>query len=172
MGIFKDLNKTSRGYSTNYLREGRYVVRIDECDMFTTDAEDTFWKTTLTILAVDEGGEDAHRVGEQVHIMVKRRPKYKEMFLQSVKGFIAGVLDVPDADVGEAEADAVLSDENPLAGLVAVVTARTQASKSAKDDDGNPIKYVVPAWQPSLDSEEIAAAIGEEAVERFFPSGL
>ena len=84
-----------------------------------------------------------------------------------------GGLDVADDEIGEEEADAALEgDDSPMVGLVTVVTGRTQASRTAKDDDGNPRKYVVYSWMPSLDDDEIVEAIGEEAVERFFPNGL
>lgn len=168
MGAFSGLRDAARGFSSNPLRAGRYVARIDSCDSFEAEQKGLMWKNTLTILAVEDGD---HKVGEQVHVFFKRG-QYPKVFLQNIKSFIAGVLDVGDDEVGEEEAEQVLSDQNPVEGLVTVVTGRQQASKSSRDDDGNPFKYTVYSWGASLDDDEIVEAIGEEGVERFFPNGL
>jgi len=168
MGAFSGLRDAARGFSSNPLRAGRYVARIDSCDSFEAEQKGLMWKNTLTILAVEDGD---HKVGEQVHVFFKRG-QYPKVFLQNIKSFIAGVLDVADDEVGEEEAEMVLSDENPVEGLVTVVTGRQQASKSSRDDNGNPFKYTVYSWGASLDDDEIVEAIGEEGVARFFPNGL
>ena len=171
MGAFSGLRDAARCFSSNPLRAGRYVARIDSCDSFEAEQKGLMWKNTLTILAVEDGGESPHKVGEQVHVFFKRG-QYPKVFLQNIKSFIAGVLDVGDDEVGEEEAEQVLSDENPLEGLVTVVTGRKQASKSSKDDNGNPFMYTVYGWGASLDAEEIGEALGEGGIERFFPNGL
>jgi hypothetical protein len=171
MGAFSGLRDAARGFSSNPLRTGRYVARIDSCDSFEAEQKGLMWKNTLTILAVEDGGEQPHKVGEQVHVFFKRG-QYPKVFLQNIKSFMAGVLDVADEEIGEEEADAALSDDSPMIGLVTVVTGRQQASKSSRDDDGNPFKYTVYSWSPSLTDEEILEAIGQEGVERFFPNGL
>ncbi len=168
MGAFSGLRDAARGFSSNYLRPGRYVVRIDACDSFDAEQKGKMWKNTLTILAVDEGD---HKVGEEVHVFFTKG-QYPKLFLQNIKAFIAGVLDVNDDEVGEEEAEETLSEDSPMLGLVTVVTARQQASKSKKDDNGEPRKYTVYSWMPSMDDDEIVEAIGEEAVEKFFPNGL
>ncbi len=168
MGVFSGLRDAARGFSSNPIRKGRYVARIDACDSFEAETKGLMWKNTLTILAVEEGD---HKVGEQVHVFYSKG-QYPKLFLQNIKTFMAGVLDVADDEIGEEEAETALSDDSPMVGLVTVVTAREQASKTKKDDDGNPRKYVVTSWQPSLDDEEILEAIGEEGVTRFFPNGL
>jgi len=168
MGAFSGLRDAARGFSSNPLRAGRYVARIDSCDSFEAEQKGLMWKNTLTIMAVEDGD---HKVGEQVHVFFKRG-QYPKVFLQNIKSFIAGVLDVADDEVGEEEAETVLSDENPLEGLVTVVTGRQQASKSSRDDNGNPFKYTVYSWGASLSEDEIAEAIGEDGVSRFFPNGL
>jgi hypothetical protein len=171
MGAFSGLRDAARGFSSNPLRPGRYVARIDGCDSFEAEQKGLMWKNTLTILAVEDGGEQPHKVGEQVHVFFKKG-QFPKVFLQNIKSFMAGVLDVADEEIGEEEADAALSDDSPMVGLVTVVAGRQQASKSSRDDDGNPFKYTVYSWSPSLTDEEIVEAIGQEGVERFFPNGL
>lgn len=168
MGAFAGMNDATRGYTSNFLRPGRYVVRIDGSDSFEKEGVGRMWKNTLTVLAVEDGD---HKVGEEVHTFFKLDPRYPKMFYGKIMAFIAGVLDVSDDEVGETETEQVLSDENPLLGLVTVVTARETVSKKP-DEQGNPRKFTNYSWSPSLTDEEIVAAIGEEGVARFFPNGL
>jgi hypothetical protein len=168
MGAFSGLRDAARGFSSNPLRAGRYVARVDSCDSFEAEQKGLMWKNTLTILAVEDGD---HKVGEQVHTFFKKG-QYPKVFLQNIKSFMAGILDVSDDEIGEEEAEAALGEDSPMVGLVTVVSGRRQASKSSRDEEGNPRQYTVYSWQPSLDDEEIVEAIGEDGVARFFPNGL
>ncbi len=173
MGAFSGMGSVARGYSSNFLRPGRYVVRIDSCETFEAgQAETRMWKNTLTILAVEDGGEKPHKVGEQVHVMYTRLQKYPKMFLQNVKGFLASVLDVSDDEIGEDEALTAASEDSPMKGLVTLVSGQSRNSKTSRDNDGNPTKYTVHSWSPSFDDDEIEAAIGEEGMAKFFPNGF
>lgn len=168
MGAFSGLKDAKRGFSSNPLRPGRYLARIDECAHFDTEQKGEMWKNTLTILAVEEGD---HKVGEQVHTFFKLSAG-KQVFQRNLKAFIATVLDVDDEEIGEDEAKQISGEEQRMAGLVTVVTARKQTSKDGKDDDGKPRQYTVYSWSASLTNAEVAEAIGEEGVARFFPNGL
>lgn len=168
MGAFTGLKDAKRGFSSNPLRPGRYLVRIDECSHFDTEQKGEMWKNTLTILAVEEGD---HKVGEQVHTFFKVSAG-KQVFQRNLKAFIATVLDVDDSEIGETEAKEISGEEQRMAGLVTLVTARKQASKEGKDEKGNPRVYTVYSWAPSLTNQEITEAIGEDGVARFFPNGL
>ena len=170
MGAFADMNSATRGYVSNYLRPGRYLARIDECVSFDKKGVGRMWKNTLTIIAVEEGD---HKVGEQVQTFFKLDPRYPDMFYGKIMGFIAGVMGVTDDEVGEDETNEVLDPEgNPLLGVVTLVTAVASASKKSTNDDGSPKMFTNYSWGTGLDNTEIADAIGEEAVERFFPNGL
>ena len=48
MGRFSGLDKATRGFASNRLREGKYVVRVDGCDYFPTEMYGDAWKNTLT----------------------------------------------------------------------------------------------------------------------------
>lgn len=170
MGAFSDLGKTSRGYTSNPLRPGTYIARIDSCDSFDT-RKGLMWKNSLTILAIEDGGDKPHRVGEQVDVFFTKG-QYPEVFLQNIKAFIAGVTGAADEDVGEEQADLVLSDDNPLAGVVTRVKGVTRTSKSGKNDDGTPKTYTVFQWDERLADDEVIEAIGEEGVAQYFPNGL
>ncbi len=175
MGAFAGMNDATRGYASNYMlpasdeRPGKYVVRIDGSTSFTKEGVGEMWKNDLTILAVEEG---PHKVGEQVQTFFKKDERYPKMFYGKIMGFIAGVTGVTDAEVDENDTEEVLSDKNPLAGLVTVVTATASPSKKQKNPDGTPKMFTNYSWNTSLDDEEIEAAIGPEGMARFYPDGL
>jgi hypothetical protein len=166
---FDGLANATRGFSSNPLRHGEYVVRLESCDFFNTEMKGNMWKNTLTILGVIDGD---HRVGEEVHTFY-REAVGKSTFLGNLKGFLAGITGANDEDVTEADADKALEDGSPVEGLVFIVRGRQRASKNKKDDKtGEPLVYTLYDWNQAMTPEEISEAIGDEAVAKFFPSGL
>lgn len=168
MGAFSGLKDAKRGFQSNPLQEGKYIVRIDGCEFFDTEQNGEMWKNTLTILSVIDG---EHKVGEVVNTFFRMKAG-KKTFQQNLKAFVAGVLDVDDDDVGEEDATEILSEKNPLKGLVTIVTGRRRTSKDKKTDEGLPVTYVVYSWTPFLSDEEIVGVLKEEGMARFFPNGL
>lgn len=172
MGAFSGMKDAKRGYNSNPLKEGDYVARIDRCDFFESQQNGEFYKITLTLLA----GQGAHNEGEVVNVLFGRKHGNTQ-FLQNVKTFIAGVMDVDDSAIGEAETVRTLAEfegkagENILAGLVTRVKASRRASKK-KQEDGTPFEYSVYSWSPTLTDEDIKTALGPERLARFFPKGL
>ena len=167
MGAFDGLKDAKRGFNSNALKEGQYVVRIDECSFFETEQNGEMWKNTLTVLAVEDG---EHRVGEIVNTFF-RVMAGKKTFQSNLKAFIAGVLDVPDEDIGMENTKEILGADNPMRGLVTVVTAKRRTSKDKVDEKTKePIQYTVYSWSPCLSKEETMAALGDEVYQRFFPS--
>jgi len=181
MGLFSGMKDAQRGFASNKLTEGDYIVRIDKCDLFRTDISGNCFKITLTILAVSDG---PHKVGEVATVNFGDKRITQKQWLGNIKGFIANVMNVADEAVGEKETlqtcDSFLNDagqiqkgENVLGGTVCRVKAIVRASKSARDPKtGEAFDYSVYVWSPSLTNEEIVQAIGAEGVKRFFPSGL
>lgn len=181
MGLFSGMKDAARGFASNKLTEGDYVARIDKCDLFRTDISGNCFKITLTILAVSDG---PHKVGEVVTVNFGDKRITAKQWLGNIKGFIAGVMNVDDASVGEAETirtcDSFLNDasqvqkgENVLGGTVCRVKAIQRKSKNSRDaKTGEAFDYSVYTWSPSLDEKEIVQAIGAEGVKRFFPNGL
>lgn len=169
MGLFAGLKDAKRGFQTNKLKEGRYVVRIDECQVVTGDQAGTMWKNTLTILGVIDG---THRVGEVVNTCFWQNSG-KQQWFQNIKGFLAGVLDVADDQIDDKNAEIASGETQPMRGLVTIVAAHQRTSQKRKDDKtGEAVQYSVYSWSPSLDSAQIAEAIGAGGVKRFFPNGL
>jgi hypothetical protein len=174
MGLFKDMAGAARGFASNKLTEGDYVVRIDECDVFETDISGNCFKVTLTILAALDG---PHKAGEVVTVVHGDKKGTKKQWLSNIKSFIAGVMNVEDARIGETETIAVLGPtnggSNAMDGTVCRVKAISRPSKKSRDEKtGQPFEYSVYSWFPSLSDAEIVQAIGAEGVKRFFPNGL
>lgn len=173
MGFFSGMNEATRGFSSNILHAGRYVARIDDATTFEKEGKGRMWKTTLTILAIESQSEGSpQKPGDEVHIFYKYDPRYPKMFFGKIMSFIAGVMDVPDEAIGEAETNEVLGDDNPMRGMVTVVTARAKPSTNQKAEDGSPRMFTEYSFSPRLSDDEIVAAIGEDAVARYFPNGL
>lgn len=174
MGAFTGLKDATRGFSSNYCREGEFLVRIDANEMFDyTNADGLaceMWKSTCTVLGVIAGD---HRVGEVVHMGIRFGGKVpKDTSQSNLKGFIAGVLGCEDEQIGEPEAIQCLSEESPLTGQVCVVKARNRASKKSRGKDGEPIIFTDYSWEEALTPEQIREALPEDVIAKFFPNGL
>lgn len=169
MGAFSGLKDAKRGFGSNPLKPGKYVVRIDGCDFFETEQNGEMWKNTLTILAIEDDG--GHKVGEVVHTFFREKAG-KKTFQSNLKGFMAGVLGVEDEAIDEEAAKKALAADSPMKGLVTVVTGRQRTSKDKVDQkSGQPVTYTVYSWSEMLDDEAVKAAIGDEAYGKFFPQG-
>lgn len=173
MGAFSGMKDAKRGFASNPLRPGKYVVRIDACDFFKSDNGE-YWKNTLTILAVDQGD---HKVGEVVNTFFKFKDtaEGRTIFQQNLKSFMAGILACEDEQIDESAAKRASGEEQTMRGMITVVSGVMRTSKNKVYEDGpqkgQPKQYPVFSWAPSLDAEETLAAIGAENYKKFFPSG-
>jgi hypothetical protein len=170
--MFSGIKEAKRGFTSNFLRAGKYVLRIDSCQTFDSDNGE-FWKNTFTVLAVIDGGTQPHKVGEVVHVMWNYggTAEKHQIFQRNLKKFIGGVLDVSDESIDEANCLRISGQEQAMGGLVTIVTGHDQPSKKSKDEKGNPKMFTNFSWTPCMDKDEIVAAIGEEAFKVFFPTG-
>jgi hypothetical protein len=178
MGTFSGMKNAKRGFASNPLKgPGRYMVRIDECAWFETKdssgADVEYWKTSITILGVEEGD---HTVGEVCAIMYKYGGKVnKDTFQSNVKGFICDVTGLPPEQVGEDETLQCLEADGPLNGLVTIVKASIRLSKKSKNDKGDPAEFTVYSFSKALKQEEIIEVFGNDAekmLKKYFPNGL
>lgn len=172
MGMFSNIKEAKRGFTSNFLRAGKYVVRVDSCQTFGSDNGE-FWKNTLTIIGVIDGGAQPHKVGEVVHVMWNygSTKEKHDIFQRNLKKFIGNVLDVSDEQIDEANCLRISGQEQAMAGLVTIVTGIDTPSKKSKDEKGNPKMFTNFAWSPCMDKDETVAAIGEDAYKQFFPNG-
>lgn len=169
MGMFDGIKGAKRGYEKNKLVEGDYIVRIDRCDAFKAEQAGNCYKVTLTILAVNDG---RHKEGEVTHVVFSNKGSTDKQWYGNIKSFIGGVLGVSDEQIDESSVGRTVDEkEQVMAGRVCRVAAHIRASKK-RDDKGNPFEYSTYSWGAQLPSPEIAKALGEERVKKFFPNGL
>ena len=169
MGAFTGMDTATRGFQSNPLKPGRYIVRIDECAFFDTQNDGEMWKNSHTVIAVEDGEQG---VGELTHTFFRMKPG-KQIFQSNVTGFIAGILGCNDDEVDEAASLRVVDEKaQPFAGYVVPVTAVQRVSKTKKTESGSAVTYTTYTWGRRMTNEEILVAIGPEGVERFFPNGL
>jgi len=169
MGMFSGMGSATRGYQSNVLKEGEYLVRIDSCEHFEAKNKGEGFKTTLTILNVLSGTN--HRPGEVVNTVWLKKGEV-QMWLGNIKGFIAGCLGVEDARVDETVATEVAGPNNPLKGQVTKVKAITRVSKKKDEKTGEFFNYTLYSWSAVLTPDELRAALPAEDLQRFFPSGI
>jgi len=175
MGAFSGMKSAKRGFASNYLKgPGTYMVRIDEVAFFEyvgqkgVDME--MWKTTLTVLAVEEGDS---RVGEVCSVSYSVGGNItKQTFQSNLKGFLCSVFQCDEDDIGEDEVKQLLEEDSALLGLVCVVTCRPRKSKKAKDEEGEPVEFMTHSWSPELTKKQIKEALDPAAIKKFFPNGL
>lgn len=166
MSRFAGLNGAKRGFSSNALTEGEYVIRIDKCDFFPTEMYGDTWKNTLTVLGVVRG---SHAVGEEVNTSFRARNK---SFASNLCGFLAGVTGSSDEDITDASGEEALAENSPINGLVCVVKARKRTHKSATNEDGSPVTYHVYEWERAMSPDQIKDMLPDEVIAKYFPNGL
>ena len=172
MGTFSGMKDAKRGYTSNRLTEGDYVVRVDRCDHFEAEAAGEGFKITLTVLAAERG---SHKEGEATTVTYFLKPGAlggKKQWFGNIKSFIAVVMNVSDEVIDEAAVVRTLDPEQVLAGTVCRVKSTSRLSKTSKGKDGTPNEFFMYSWAPALENEEILQTLGEERVKRFFPNGL
>lgn len=163
-GMFSGTGAASTG-SSNYLRAGDYVVRIDKCHTFESRKKNKLAAIDMTILHVlEEGNDDSkpHMVGEPVNWCVKFG---SDFFLPNLKQFCQAVLGM-DSSNEENEYDEALEEvfgaENPLAGTCIQIQGIPQMSK-----EGNP--YIKNVFRKAFSFTEIAEILPADQISRFFP---
>lgn len=174
MGRFAGLDEATRGFNSNPLKQGEFIVRIEGCYYFKSDTKGVMWKNDLTILAVIDG---EHRVGEEVQTFFKRGDTAikEKMFQQNLKGFLAGVTGAADEDCGDDDAELACAEDqsqNPLRGYVCRVIGHPRPHKTQKNDDGTPVVYTTYTWHKAMTPDEIREVLDAETIARFFPNGL
>ena len=182
MGTFSGMKDAKRGYTSNRLTEGDYIVRVDRCDHFVADTAGEGYKITLSILGVNGGSHKEGEVATATYFLRPGAKGGKKQWFGNIKSFIAVVMGVDDEVIDEAavlrtcaefqDGSKTVAGENKLGGTVCRVRSSQRLSKSTKRDDGTPQEFYVYTWSPAMEDEEIVQTLGEERLKRFFPNGL
>lgn len=149
MGVFDGIENASAGYDSNYIRNGRYWARIGTVKVTQNFRREQFLAIELTVVHVlDDDEGRGHKAGEDIVHLIKAQ---SDMFLGNVKQFVSSALGCgPDA-VDKNAAEKIVSDEQPLAGIVLNVSGREITTKQ-----GKPFTKVT--YGAEVTAEELATA--------------
>lgn len=115
----------------NWVRPGRYQAELGAVKMVTNRSKAELMAIESKIVAVlDNAGGAGHRVNEEIVHFLKVS---LDSFLGNAKQFISAALTCHPDDVGASQADTVVSDEQPLAGIIVEFTAVNIKTKAGGD---------------------------------------
>ncbi len=166
MGIFDGIEKTTRQYDNNFLRPGRYVLRIERVSSGNSRKGD-FWKFEATVLVVlnDEVGQ-GHRVGE---VVTRLRPQSQDGALPEFKSLICCVFGCRDEEITAQDCYTTTSENQPLAGMVIEVHARQVETKKSTPE--RPVFFTRVDYRRRVQLTELPAILGSD-LSKFYPNGL
>lgn len=160
--IFGGVTGVKSSQEANYTRPGRYVAYMDRVKQDETRAHVPFVAFEMTILArlgkeVDEDGKDLpfHNVGDNVSHLIMKGGKGEDMFLPNVKAAVKALMGCAEDEVTEEECVAMVSDDQPLSGMVFTFHARQITTRG-----GNPFTKVT-VQRPMTRSEFAKLEIDE-----------
>lgn len=117
---------------------GKYALecRVNKTGK-TREGDKPFFVAEFTIL---ESTNPDRPVGTSVSFMVMM-DKYLETALGNIKGYVAALFDIPEDTVDEAGVEALISADNPGAGLKVRAIASMTKTKAQKD-------FTKVIWEP------------------------
>jgi len=137
MGRFSKIKDVKSQGGGIYFLPGKYAVECRANKTGETREGRPFFVAEFTIL---ESSNPERPVGTSVSFMVML-DKYIETALGNIKGYVAALFDIPEAEVDEAGVEQLVAAENPGAGLkVRAVASNTKTKK------GDPFTKV--EWAP------------------------
>jgi hypothetical protein len=144
----------------NYMRAGKYLIRIDRVKEFFNRKQVFCWALEATVLHVfDDHQETGHGVGEIVTHYVESTSDY---FLKDIKGAVVAALKCNPNDVDEDDLLGIADEEQPLAGFVLPYQGSPKTSQKGTD-------YTVIRYQPSWDIEQVRKILDPKRFAEFFP---
>lgn len=159
MGLYDKIRDAKASKGANYVRAGGYLALVRRVKQDQNRKKVDFVAIEMVILAVLRvDPQDApHTVGEQTsHLLMSD----KDSFLGNFKAFIIGATGAAEAEVTEKEALAVVSDDQPLAGVVVELDNKIIKTKANKD-------FTAVNYRRALEPDEVRERIPEEILKRF-----
>lgn len=134
MGLFSGVGQAKSSSGGVYFEPGSYALECRANKTGKTREGRPFFVCEFTIL---ESTNPSRPVGTSVSMMVMM-DKYLETALGNIKGYVAALFNVPEVEVDEAGVEALVSADNPGAGL----KVRAMAT-NIKKKNGDPFTKVV-----------------------------
>lgn len=166
----------------NYIRPGRYLVRVDRFEEGQNRKKQDFVVSQMTVVNVSETavpGRDydrdrdlpLHSVGEEISDLMMVA---NIAFEQRVKGFVMAAGDLTQEDFDEEEyegalIDAAVAEDQPLAGYTVEVLAEQIVKQGASEPYSNDDVYTRCTYIRRVPASELAEHLGEKDLTRFYP---
>lgn len=162
-GLFKGLKDAKARVDSNWDREGRYLMRIDNVKIDSNRKKQTAVFVEKTVVhVIDDADGEGHKVGESTtHSMWT----HHESFLGNVKAFLAGALGVPPEQITEEQVYEVVDDEQPFAGTVVECHNRKILTREKKQP------FTVVNYKREVPAQELIDTLSDEVKETYFPDG-
>jgi hypothetical protein len=129
MGLFGKIKDAKSNGGGIFFLPGTYELECRANKSGKTREDRPYFVAEFTILA---STNPERPVGTSVSFMVMM-DKYLETALGNVKGYVAALYDVPEDEVDEAGVEALISADNPGAGLKCRATASNTKTKKGGD---------------------------------------
>jgi hypothetical protein len=118
----------------NNLKAGDYWLKIENVKEEETRQGGYQIKAALTVVhVIDDNAGAGMRVGEEASDLFCMHGKGADLFLPNLKAFMAGALSAPAGEIDQTDIDAMLSDDQPLAGKVVHYHGRDTVSRGGTD---------------------------------------
>lgn len=128
---FANIENAKSTEGGNWVSPGRYQAELGAVKMVKNRSKKELLAIESTITKVIDNANGAgHRVGEEIVHFLKVE---LDSFLGNAKQFISAALTCHPDNVGSDQADFVVSDEQPLAGIVVEFTAINIKTKANND---------------------------------------
>lgn len=149
----------------NYMRAGHYLCRIEEVRAGERRVGGGYVVFGMQVVHVfDDVQGSGHRVGENVSHMLMRAGAQADMFLPSMKAAIGAICEGDPEAVTSGDLVAVVSDDQPLAGVVVEIVARNINTRRGT-------LFTRVTYKRPWTALELTNVLSEEAVKRFWPNG-
>lgn len=160
--MFKDVAKANRQFPSNWLRQGRYLCRIESVTTINTRKGDG-WKLDLLVLeAIDDDEGKGHKPGEVVQ---RIRYQSQDGTLAEFKTLVCCMYECQDEEVGTEECDTICSDKNPLGGRFVEVQASTVETRQSTPESQKFFTRV--DFLRPLEEDEARELIAPEVVAKY-----
>lgn len=128
---FDNIERAKSTEGGNWVRDGRYRALLGSVKMVTNRKKVELMAIESTITKViDDNNGKGHRKGEEIVHFLKVA---NDAFLGNAKQFISASLRCRPEDVGAEQADTVINDKQPLAGIEVEFTAQTIQTQAGRD---------------------------------------
>lgn len=127
MGMFKGVEGAKFNEGGVWFMDGTYLVKVDVVKTGETRKNVGFFVVEHTILWSDNS---QRKKGTSVSWMATQD---KDAFLGNVKHFCSVASDTPMDEVTEEGIEMIVSEENPMSGVVLFVTATTVKTREGND---------------------------------------